>query len=211
MKPIQVILSIVVPVAALGFPHEAARAQDKPAADRHDQHRQAVPTPEKEAGGKAAPTHSIPPGGIGLTRPGQPSPAVTVTDEDLEVLARKLVEFGNQLSPTEKLMMDWLLQRAASAAPDQRGGTEVQGFLFTPPVVAAGAVEGDLSAEAGQAGAPAAAPPAAAGAEETMEISPAPKAALGRALGMVLRPAEPDDTSSQAPRHEESPQAPARP
>lgn len=125
-----------------------------------------------------------PGGGIQLATEGGAAP-ILVTDEDLRSLAAKLHQFGGLLSLKEKLMMDWLLQRAAAAPADDPNGTKVQGMLFTPPLAAAGALDPGDGAEgepAGEAGA-------------VLELEPAPAAALARALSMKLE--KPDTGAAQ--------------
>lgn len=133
---------------------------------------------------------------ITITRPGDPPTEVTVTDDELRALAQKLDDFGGSLSPTERLMMDWLLQRAAGAPPDDPAGTVVHGYLFTPPLVVTGGGEGE-EAETSDAPTPDAAAPGAG--ERTSEISPSPMAALARALGIRLIGAAPPARASDAP------------
>jgi hypothetical protein len=103
--------------------------------------------------------------------------SVTVGGTEIHALADKLAAFGNSLTPDERLMMDWLLQRAGSAPPDEPAGIEVNGTLFTPPRIVAGSLPpGPSAADTARA----------AGGEATVAISPAPPAALARALGLNL-------------------------
>ncbi|MBA2564579.1 MAG: hypothetical protein H0V09_04060 [Gemmatimonadetes bacterium] len=149
--------------------------------------------------------------GIRLTRPGDPPTVVTVGDAELRSLAGRLEAFGSELPLGEKLMMDWLLQRAAAAPADDPGGTYIEGSLFTPPLVMAEAVApADSAADAGQAGATPptggeGANPADEAQGRTLAITPNPVAALSRALGMKLIAVEP---TGGAPRPTQPPAAP---
>jgi hypothetical protein len=56
---------------------------------------------------------------------------VTLSGADIDSTARKLGEFGKSLDPNEQVVVDWLLERAASAPPNDPGG-DVKGFLYQP-------------------------------------------------------------------------------
>jgi hypothetical protein len=57
---------------------------------------------------------------------------VNITGKDIQSVAQKLEEFGKQLSPNEQIVIDWLLERAASAPAEQPEEAEVSGYLFSP-------------------------------------------------------------------------------
>ncbi|MFN2432424.1 MAG: hypothetical protein ABR599_06345 [Gemmatimonadota bacterium] len=116
-------------------------------------------------------------GAVRLTSPGTDL-AVTVGPRQLRELAGKLAAFGKGLSPEERLTMDWLLQRAGSAPADPAAGVEVHGTLFTPPRLVAGGTAIPDTASAGT--------PDEGDGERTTEITPAPPAALAKALGLNL-------------------------
>lgn len=141
-------------------------------------------------GGERGPDRALPEG-VQLGQ-GPSASAATIGQDDLERLGQKLAAFAEQLSPTERLMMDWLFQRAAAAPADDPAGTDVEGFLFTSPTMAAGTA----GTEPGRAGET----------EATIEITPAPAAALARALGMEMTfepvgsPQRTGDQGASAPR-----------
>src|SRR5215207_2992973 len=56
---------------------------------------------------------------------------VTLSGEDIDSTARKLGEFGKTLAPNEQVVVDWLLERAAAAPPNDPKG-DVKGFLYQP-------------------------------------------------------------------------------
>lgn len=57
--------------------------------------------------------------------------SIQITGQDIESVATKLEAFGRDLPPNERVVIDWLLQRAAEAPPDDQGATEVEGYLFS--------------------------------------------------------------------------------
>ena len=126
-----------------------------------------APEGREEPGGTTGPRLE---GQIRLTTPEKPPATHVIGDGELRQLAAKLDKFGDQLNPTERLMMDWLLQRAASAPPGDPRGTVVHGSFFTPPLIAGGALPGGE-----------------ADAEDTVALTPSPVPALGRALGLDLK------------------------
>ena len=56
---------------------------------------------------------------------------VEISGSDLQTTAQKLEQFGRTLGPNEQVVVDWLLQRAASAPVDSPDG-DVKGYLFSP-------------------------------------------------------------------------------
>jgi hypothetical protein len=56
---------------------------------------------------------------------------VTITGKDIQSVSRKLEEFGSSLAPGERVVIDWLLDRAASAPAEPMDQVDVQGYLFT--------------------------------------------------------------------------------
>jgi hypothetical protein len=60
-----------------------------------------------------------------------PEQEVTITGKDIQSVSHKLEEFGRQLSPSERVVIDWLLDRAASAPAESMQDADVQGYLFT--------------------------------------------------------------------------------
>ncbi len=58
--------------------------------------------------------------------------SVNITGNDIESVAGKLEAFGRDLPPNERVVIDWLLQRASEAPADTMNSTEVQGYLFGP-------------------------------------------------------------------------------
>jgi hypothetical protein len=53
---------------------------------------------------------------------------VTVSAQDIDSTAQRLEEFSRGLSPNEQVVVDWLLERSASAPPTQPDA-EVVGYL----------------------------------------------------------------------------------
>lgn len=61
--------------------------------------------------------------------------SVHISGNDIEAVAGKLEAFGRDLPPGERVVIDWLLQRAAEAPADNMDTTEVQGYLFAGGLV----------------------------------------------------------------------------
>jgi len=76
---------------------------------------------------------------------------VTLSMQDIDSAAWKLEEFSRGLSPNERVVIDWLLERAAAAPPTQPGD-DVSGYLT--PGGGAGNLVPRLVPQAGLVGAP---------------------------------------------------------
>ena len=70
---------------------------------------------------------------------------VTITGNDIEAAGRMLAEFGRQLPPNERVVIDWLLERAASAPTEPIQDADVQGYLFTGATGLTPALPGTLN------------------------------------------------------------------
>jgi hypothetical protein len=76
---------------------------------------------------------------------------ITLTTQDIDSAAWKLEEFSRGLSPNERVVIDWLLERAATAPPT-RPSDDLVGFVF--PGGASGSPVPRLAPQAGLVGAP---------------------------------------------------------
>lgn len=71
---------------------------------------------------------------------------VTISAEEIASVAGKLEAFGRELPPNERIVIDWLLQRAASAPIANPSETEVEGYLFGTGFNASPAAHAGLTA-----------------------------------------------------------------
>lgn len=62
---------------------------------------------------------------------------IDISGQDIEAVAGKLESLSKELPPNQRVVIDWLLQRAASA-PDESQGSEVQGYLYGGPPIGIG-------------------------------------------------------------------------
>jgi hypothetical protein len=75
---------------------------------------------------------------------------VNISGQDIQSVAQKLEAFGKQLPPSEQVIIDWLLERAAAAPPEAPEEAEVSGYLFSSSA-AATSVAGLRGQPSGQA------------------------------------------------------------
>ncbi|MGH2585778.1 MAG: hypothetical protein ACRDJE_12765 [Dehalococcoidia bacterium] len=72
---------------------------------------------------------------------------VTVSRSDIESVAEKMEQLGQQLSTNEQLVINWLLERAASA--EAEGDGDVKGYLGSPSFGGGGTSIGQLPSAGG--------------------------------------------------------------
>lgn len=62
---------------------------------------------------------------------------IEVSGHDIQAVAGKLEALSKDMPPNQRVVLDWLLERAANA-PGEPGDTEVQGYLFSPTGIGPG-------------------------------------------------------------------------
>jgi hypothetical protein len=75
---------------------------------------------------------------------------VNISGKDIGAVAQKLEEFGKQLPPNEQVVIDWLLERAASAPAERPEDADVSGYLFSSSAVGGVARYGAVAQPGGQ-------------------------------------------------------------